>query len=177
MTNVINQVESSPTLTPLNRLDSPLYSDIVKSSPDNRPSVPSSKVFKKPIVITRSDNNKGKYTDSNSESVTIVNSKARKLNFATGKRKTNEKLLFKGAERCIDIYIGRCSENVTPEMLEDYMKTDLNIQLRKCQQLSTKVPYSSAFKVTVNDNYKNIMLDPESWPEGVICRRFYTNRY
>ena len=112
--------------------------------------------------------------ESDDEGFTRYISRSKRRSIATGTKKPSDGCKLKSADRFTDIYIGRCNEDITPEILSEYMKTDLGISARKCEQLTTKIPYSSAFKVTVHFNDKFKALNPDSWPEGVACRMFFT---
>ena len=159
----------------------PKYSDIVRLSPEkkltnvHKISSPHNKM-KSPLATktVRSKFDQRRYL--NPERNTFVNSKLKTHGYTTGKRKLNNNLSLKSAERCIDVYIGRCSENMDSEILIKYLQEELKINPRNCVKLATKVPYSTAFKITINDSFKGLVLDPESWPEGIICRKFYGKR-
>ena len=90
----------------------------------------------------------------------------------TGTRKQNGAL--RGAKRTVDLYIGRCDDGVNEDDMKDYIKNELNIESLKCEKLSTRIPLSTAFKVTVKLEDRPHLLKGDSWPEGIICRRFYS---
>ena len=77
--------------------------------------------------------------------------------------------------RYADLYIGRCAEDTTTEKLTEYLTTELSIEPRSCQKINTKVPYSTAFKLTVNFNDRKKLFIPNSWPEGVICKKYFVS--
>ena len=157
----------------------PLFSDITKMSsfkktvPSNNKSVANFR--NKPRIITRSDLTQSVNSSLiDSDGYRKVVSKSRRRNYATGTRKNIENSTLKSADRCVDIYIGRCDADATAETLQKYIEDDLKIIPRSCLKLDTKIPFATAFKITVNSNDKTIMLDPTSWPEGIIYRRFFT---
>ena len=92
----------------------------------------------------------------------------------TGTRKQNGAL--RGAKRTVDLYIGRCDDEVNEDDIKHYIKNELNIEALKCEKLSTRIPLSTAFKLTVKLEDRPQLLKGDSWPEGIICRRFYSPR-
>ena len=102
--------------------------------------------------------------------------RSRNNNVTHGMRKTSNNAKLKSADRIMEMYIGRCDENITSDDLNRYLNDDLKLKPRKIVQLETRVPYSSAFKAVISFADKEKMLDPQSWPEGVICRRYFTKR-
>ena len=52
----------------------------------------------------------------------------------------------------------------------------MNIVVQKCQLLASKNENSKSFKVTLKLNDRQKLLSSEVWPEGIICRKFYSPR-
>ena len=95
---------------------------------------------------------------------------------ATGNRKPKSCTNLRGAKKTVDLYIGRCDNDITSDDVISYIENELNIKSDSCTELQTKIPSSKSFKLTVNINDRNILLSDDSWPEGIICRKFYSKR-
>ena len=134
--------------------------------------------YSKSLIISRSNDPRPRLiSKTDNEGFTRVVSRSKKRNMMTGTRKFSGSPSFKGATRCLDFYVGRCYEDTTSDILIGYLKNELNIIPRNCIQLNTKIPFSTAFKITVDFEKGNNLLDSDSWPEGVICRKFFNKRY
>ena len=104
---------------------------------------------------------------------TRVISRSKRRTITTGTRKSMASNTLTSCNRYIDLYVGRCNEKVTEEILHEYIVDDLKLTLRVCKKIDSKIPYSSAFKITVNLKEIAKFLNPQSWPEGVVCRNFF----
>lgn len=80
---------------------------------------------------------------------------------------------FKGVKQTLDVYIGRCEKSVSVSDLVDYIKTELKIEALACDCLSNEIFYLKSFKVTVYAENREIMFNPEMWPEDIIVRRYF----
>ena len=135
--------------------------------------------LKRPPLIVVKDSNvedesKSKLLSTDEDGFTEVrNRKIRKI--TTGTKTNFSSTSFKSAMRYADLYIGRCAEDTTTEKLTEYLTTELSIEPRSCQKINTKVPYSTAFKLTVNFNDRKKLFIPNSWPEGVICKKYFVS--
>ena len=188
--DVISVSPSAPTLSQFSNFDihnvtptsnghvgTALYSSKVKSIVKSFEISPKTSSVKTSKVIVKSPNRPAyeprikKY----SEGFPAVFSRSRGRSVIVGSRKTAPGPL-KGAARTFDLYLGRCDPDVTEQDIYDYSDGELGIKLLKCVKLDTRIPFSKAFKITVDFAKKDKLLDDMSWPEGVICRRFYVNR-
>ena len=84
--------------------------------------------------------------------------------------------MVKSAPRIADIYVGNLDVNVTVEAIVDYVQNDIGVSIEKCEVLKSKNPNNSSFKLSLTLDNRNKLLDPEAWPEGIICRKFYSSR-
>ena len=145
-----------------------------KSEPKSASNIQSNRHKKLPtIVVTNNQINKSKYSNVDEDGF-IRTSHKRKL--TTGSKKTFENVSFKSANRHIELYVGRCEESCNPDMLKDYLVSEIGVTPKDCIQIDTKVKYASAFKITIDFNDKNKLFKSDSWPEGVVCRRFYPGK-
>ena len=143
--------------------ESELYSDKLKSmikfNNDNRST---NEVFK-PRPDNRNQINDG---------FTTYYSRKKKKEIMTGTRKSaNFKL--KSAVKTTDLYVGRCDAHITPKDIKDYLSEELKVIALKCEDINTKIPFSKAFKLTININDCNALLNSECWPEGIVCRKYF----
>ena len=83
---------------------------------------------------------------------------------------------FKGAVRVFDLYIGNCFEGVSSQILTDYISEECDIKIKSCSELNTKIPNSKAFKISVMDAERDILLKSDIWPKNIICRKYYKKR-
>ena len=128
------------------------------------------------------ERNQGEREVVNSKSVHIddegyqlVRKKRRPVNIVGSKRtKGNETI--RGAVKVADIYLGNCELDVTPVSISDYIFKEMNITVNKCEALVSRNENSKSFKVSLNLRDREKLLSPEVWPEGIICRKFYSGR-
>ena len=52
----------------------------------------------------------------------------------------------------------------------------MGIKVQKCEALETRSTVSKSFKVSLNINDRQKLLNPDIWPENIICRKFYNPR-
>ena len=52
----------------------------------------------------------------------------------------------------------------------------MDIVVNKCETLVSRNENSKSFKVTLNLVDRQKLLSPDVWPEGIICRKFYSSR-
>ena len=95
---------------------------------------------------------------------------------ATGTRKPSNNNNLRGALRTVDLYIGRCDNDMTTDDVISYVENELKIKSISCIELKTKIQLSKSFKLTVKINDRDLLLSDDSWPEGIICRKFYNKR-
>ena len=76
----------------------------------------------------------------------------------------------------MDLYIGNCDNVVTPDSISEYILDEMNIRIVKCEPLVSRNVNSKSFKVTMNITDRLKLISAEVWPEGIICRKFYSPR-
>ena len=94
----------------------------------------------------------------------------------TGTKKSFDNISFKSANRYIDLYLGRCESTCNTDTVINYLKSELKVTPIECIMIETKVRFSTAFKITVDVKDKDSLFEPSSWPDGVICRKFFSSR-
>ena len=83
---------------------------------------------------------------------------------------------MKSAIRTGDLYIGRCEPSSCPQDILNYVENEFNIKPINCIKLDTKVPFSTAFKLTVNMDDREKLLNSDCWPIGIVCRKFFSSK-
>ena len=177
ITNECNE-DISPAKSPIDRHDS-IFPRTFSSVAASKPFVKSSTAApmrQKPsqTIIVRNTNKssfKGKITDNDGYTLKISQRKS-----TTGTKKNFGSVSFKSANRVTDLYIGRCEKDLTVEKLNNYITTELGVNPLNCIQIATKIMYATAFKVTVGSDDRFKLFDSDSWPEGVICRRYISGK-
>ena len=66
--------------------------------------------------------------------------------------------------------------DVTEDALSRYINEEVNVKVIKCESLSSRNVNCKSFKITLNIKEREKLLSPEVWPEGIICRKFYSSR-
>ena len=119
-----------------------------KKSSMNKPNSISKKL---PVIITRPYQTAHKHIKEDSEGFTIV-SLSKNRNKTIGTRKPSDVTSLRGATKYTEIYVGRCNEGTTPDMLKNYMTDELSITPKDCKEIETKIPFSAAFKIAINNS-------------------------
>ena len=104
----------------------------------------------------------------------LVQSKKKKKNIIGSKKESNS--VLKSAVKSADIFIGNCDTEVTAESICNYISDELKINVLKCESLVTIYDNYKSFKVSLQVNDRVKLLNAELWPEGIICRKFYSPR-
>ena len=92
-----------------------------------------------------------------------------------GKKKMSSCIL-KSAVRSADLYIGNCALDITADILSNFIKDELGINVSHCESLETKYDDYNSFKVTLSVSDRIKLLNSDVWPSGIICRKFYSPR-
>ena len=106
----------------------------------------------------------------------VQNRKRRPPISVIGSKKNHGNETIKGAVRLADLYIGNCDNDVTSDSISEYIANEMNIDIVKCESLVSKNVNCKSFKVTLKINDRMKLLSPEIWPEGIICRKYYSQR-
>ena len=98
----------------------------------------------------------------------------RKLHpLAKGLKKISEKSTIRGIENTMDVYISRCAESVTSDIISKYIEDETKIKVINCSGLSHENSEVQSFKVTVPSGDRDALLDGSLWPENVLVRKFF----
>ena len=104
----------------------------------------------------------------------VINRKLGKRNAIRGCR--TEVNAIKGVKNTMDIYIGRLDKSVSDKDLTGYISNDLGIGVISCICLSRIDSDVKSFKVTVNSENRDKLLDGNLWPENVHVRKYFSSR-
>ena len=80
-----------------------------------------------------------------------------------------------GVDPVVDIFVGGCSLDATPENIEELCK-EHDVNVRKCEPLPTKSQWYKSFKVSILLHDREKLLSADVWPRGVFVRKFYRPR-
>ena len=148
------------------------YSEAVKNNPvHNHSKLQVGKSDTSKVIISRTFSSL-KNSD-NADKTTSAGKRRRGKPGIVGNRITNKGL--KSANRPYDLYIGNCSLEMNDEIIKDYVKSECNILLKDCKELSVATSFSKSFKLTTTYDEREILLKPEFWPKGILCRKFYNS--
>ena len=104
----------------------------------------------------------------------VVSRQRRKKNGIHGSKKCDSGI--RGVKRTMDIYIGRLDPPVSGDDLTTYIENDLGVNLVSCSCLSKLNAEIKSFKVTVNADDGDKLLDGRLWPDNIIVRKFFSTR-
>ena len=91
----------------------------------------------------------------------------------SGKRTSDVRL--RAAPRILDVFLGGCGLDTTPEIIMDYCKK-YDIELTKCESVASKSEHHKCFKVSVSAENRDALLDGEFWPVGTFVGKFYKRK-
>ena len=113
-----------------------------------------------------------------SEGFTLVENKKKKSkSVVVGSRRNAEGGGIKGAKRVADLYIGNCDLDVSVDSLISHISKETGIRVHKCEPIKSKSHVSKSFKISLNMNDRQKLLNPDIWPEDIVCRKFYNPRH
>lgn len=77
-----------------------------------------------------------------------------------------------------DIYVGRVQCNVSNDIIQSYVKDKLNLDILDCKEIESYYEnrQSKSFKITATEEVRDLLLNADLWPRGVIVRKFTTKR-
>ena len=83
---------------------------------------------------------------------------------------------LKAADNTMDVYVGRCSIEVTCDLLKDYIEKEIGVPMVTCIELSNEPSKMKSFKVSVLSVHRVKLLDADKWPENIRVRKFFKPR-
>ena len=106
----------------------------------------------------------------------LVQNKRKRAANIVGSKKANGDGKLRGAVQVADIYLGNCNLDVTPELIVEYVRNEMNIVVENCQPLESRNKNCKSFKISLRSYDRPKVLVPEVWPEGIVCRKFFNPR-
>ena len=120
---------------------------------------------------------RGRYRSNSSDKsdgFKLVQSRKRQKKNIIGARKLAGNIPLKSATRLGDLYLGNCDIEVTPESIIEYIHDITKVDIVKCDPLKSKNVHCKSFKLTMNMNDRSTLLNSDVWPEGILCRKFFS---
>ena len=116
------------------------------------------------------------YSGSNKHDLwTSVPKRRKAREVIKGTKKNNGSLV--AACEYHDVYIGRCNRSVASDIVEDYTKNEIVIDIMSCLRISRDTANVRAFIRSVYyEDYEKV-LDASMWPENVHVRAYLKNVY
>ena len=122
---------------------------------------------------------KKKHVNKDDSEWTILNRRESKNNNKNNYRNTNSIMdvqhspsnKFKYVSRTIDLYIDKVYKKVIDEDITNHVINNFDINPIKVVELKIKAIDYKAFKLTIND--RDILLNPDKWPSGIVINKFY----
>ncbi|ELU16953.1 hypothetical protein CAPTEDRAFT_208027 [Capitella teleta] len=151
----VYSTRDKPFLEP-NHANSPRsYSVALQKNSDGGTAIPWTKVRKtrKSRPINRTD----------------VKNATQQLRTVTGKSARDSELV--GSMPAKHIYVSKLNTDITPDHISDYMRKK-NIHVRQTRKVSKDEWLHGSFKVAINAEDLERVLDEEFWPERVCCREW-----
>ena len=93
-----------------------------------------------------------------------------------GSKAPSSNSTLKSVVRTGDLYLGNCDPSVTVESLTKYICDEIRMNIEKCECLPSRYVNSKSFKLTLNMHDRMRLLSPDVWPEGIVCRKYFSPR-
>ena len=74
--------------------------------------------------------------------------------------------------RPIEVFITRLSPDTENFQIAEFLKKDHNIDT-VVERLTTRYDSYSSFKIKTTTEHIKTVMNPETWPEGVLIRKFF----
>ena len=116
---------------------------------------------------------------------TILNRRESKNNNKNNYRNTNSIMdvqhspsnKFKYVSRTIDLYIDNVYKEVIDEDITNHVINNFDINPIKVVELKIKAIDYKAFKLTIKSNDRDILLNPDKWPSGIVIKKIIIKIY
>ena len=83
---------------------------------------------------------------------------------------------IKAANNTMDVYVGRCSIEVTCDLLKDYIEKEIGVPMVTSIELSKEPSQMKSFRMSVLSAHRDKLLDADKWPENIHVRKFFKHR-
>ena len=82
--------------------------------------------------------------------------------------------LFNGVQDSKDLYVGRCNPLAKDEDITKYIQEELKVKVLACNVISKTESPAKAFKVTLNSEDIEQLLEASIWPKGIRVRKYFS---
>ena len=82
--------------------------------------------------------------------------------------------LFNGVQDSKDLYVGRCNPLAKDEDIKKYIQDELKVKVLACNVISKTESPAKAFKVTLNSDDIEKLLEASIWPKGIRVRKYFS---
>ena len=82
-----------------------------------------------------------------------------------------------GVKDLKDLYIGRCSNTSDIDTVTDYIREEFGISVVSCVCISNSESSVKSFKVSVQSDECEKLLDGSLWPENIRVRKFFNKSF
>ena len=79
---------------------------------------------------------------------------------------------FSTAPRILDIFVGGCGLQSSANDISDYVKKK-GFDCLKCTQIESKSEWRKCYKVSVNADDRDLLLNADYWPKGIHVGKFF----
>jgi hypothetical protein len=70
------------------------------------------------------------------------------------------------------VYIGHLDKETSKEEVAVHIKDEFNVNCTSCVNIENSISANGSFKVCIDQNDFNKLLDRSRWPEGTIVNKF-----
>ena len=75
-------------------------------------------------------------------------------------------------QRVLDIFVGGCSVDSTMATISDYV-SNKGVPPLKCTDLASRSEWHKCYKLSVNAENRDKLLDPNFWPTGIFVNKYF----
>ena len=80
-----------------------------------------------------------------------------------------------GVQRVLDFFVAGCELDTTPRIISDHC-SDNGVSVKNCESLNTRSERYTCFKLSIDADDKETVLNSNFWPRGVFLRNYYKPR-
>ena len=172
-----SQSEEEPSNSPADDVETTSYSEIVNRNTSE-------------VSTSKMNGNQSRNSDGNWQTVnnrrrsksSRKNSTAQKHHSDPAyKKKTSRRNIsgkrtsevgLQAAPRILDVFLGGCALDTTPQHIMDYCKK-YDINPKECEFLTSKSKHHKCYKISVFSIDRDTLLDADFWPIGTFVGKYY----
>jgi len=85
---------------------------------------------------------------------------------------TRQDTTLRSGPRRFDLFVFRVHNDITDEDIKLFLNKE-DVTVRELEILSSDNAWTKSYRVSVETKSIDMMLQPEFWPDGIGCRRFW----